>query len=94
MTETQAAVRNNPALSRFELETEAGIAVANYRAGPGVLTFYHTEVPPQLRERGIASRLIHDALVDARAQGLKVVARCAFVAHYMDAHPEFNDVRG
>jgi predicted GNAT family acetyltransferase len=93
MTETPAAVRDNTALSRFELQTEGGIAVADYHLTPGVITFYHTEVPPGLRERGLASRLMQGALEQARAQGLKVVPRCAFVAHYLDTHPEFKDLR-
>ena len=92
MTETSAAVRNNDALSRFELDTGDGFAVANYHAAPGVLIFYHTEVPPQLRERGIASKLVHDALEQVRADGLKVVPRCDFVRHYIDTHPEFQDL--
>jgi predicted GNAT family acetyltransferase len=91
MTET-SAVRNNPTLSRFELDTEEGVAVALYRAAPGVLTFYHTEVPPQLRERGIASRLLHGALEQMRAERLKVVPRCGFVRHYIETHPEFEDL--
>ena len=37
MNETPAAVRNNTALSRFELDTGDGLAVANYRAEPGML---------------------------------------------------------
>jgi predicted GNAT family acetyltransferase len=53
MTETSAAVHNNAALSRFELDTGDGLAVANYRAEPGMLIIYHTEVPSRLRERGI-----------------------------------------
>ncbi len=93
MTESPGVVRNNTVLSRFELETEDGTAVANYGASPGVLTIHHTEVPPALRGRGIASRLIHDALEHMRAQGLKVVPRCEFVAHYMATHPEFDDLR-
>ena len=86
-----SAVRDNPALSRFELDTGDGIAVANYRAAPGVLTFYHTEVPRALREHGIASRLAHDALTQVRDRGLKVVPRCSFVRHYIDTHPEFQN---
>jgi predicted GNAT family acetyltransferase len=89
---TEAAVRDNTALSRFEMETEGGIAVANYRSTPGEITFFHTEVPPALRERGIAEQLVQGALQQARAQGLKVVPRCAFVAHYIEAHPEFKDL--
>jgi len=88
----QPAVRNNPAHSRFELDTGAGMAVVNYHAAPGVLTFVHTEVPRQLRERGLASRLLHDALQLVRTEGLKVVPRCGFVRHYLDTHPEFQDL--
>ncbi len=91
---TEPIVRNNPARSRFELETEFGMAVANYHAADGVIAIYHTEVPPQLRERGIASRMIHDALELIRADGLKVAARCGFVAHYLKTHPEFHDLVG
>jgi predicted GNAT family acetyltransferase len=93
MTDTTAAVRNNPALSRFELDVEDGIAVIDYHAAPGVLTFYHTEVPPQLRGRGIAARLVQEALQQVRAQGLKVVPGCSYVATYFDRHPEFADLR-
>jgi predicted GNAT family acetyltransferase len=57
-----------------------------------VLTFVHTEVPRQLRERGLASRLLHDALELVRTEGLKVVPRCGFVRHYLDTHPEFQDL--
>ena len=56
------------------------------------MTLHHTETPPHLRGRGIASRLIRGALEHARAQQLKVVPRCAFVAAFMARHPEFNDL--
>ena len=62
MTDTPA-VRNNPALSRFELDTKAGMAVVNYRAAPGVLTFYHTEVPPQLTPAALPDTLFPGLVV-------------------------------
>jgi predicted GNAT family acetyltransferase len=52
----------------------------------------HTETPPALRGRGIASRLVQGALELIRADGMKVVAGCSFVADYLDKHPEFADV--
>jgi predicted GNAT family acetyltransferase len=94
MTETRPPFRNNPALNRYELDVGGYIAFATYRLSPGVITFLHTEVPPQLRERGIGSQLVQGALEAARAQGLKVVPRCSFVAHYLDTHPEFHDLLG
>lgn len=82
-------VRNNTTLSRFELDVGGATAVAQYRLSGGVMTFTHTEVPPQLRKRGIASRLIQGAMETARAQRLKVVPRCSFVQNYIARHPEF-----
>ena len=87
-----AAVRQNTVLSRFELDADGATAVAHYRLADGVLTLTHTETPPPQRGRGIASRLIEGVLTWARAQGFKVAPRCGFVAAYLAAHPEFNDL--
>jgi predicted GNAT family acetyltransferase len=64
----------------------------SFSLAPGVITLTHTEVPAALRGQGIASRLMHAVLETARAQGLKVVPRCSFVAAFMSRHPEFNDL--
>jgi predicted GNAT family acetyltransferase len=85
-------VRDNPALHRFELDADGGLAVAYYQLAPGVITFTHTEVPQALSGRGIGSALVKGALESARARNLKVVARCPFVGAYMARHPEFNDL--
>jgi uncharacterized protein len=55
-------VRHNAEQQRFELDTRAGIAVANYRLSTGVMTIFHTEVPLPLRGRGIGCRLVEGAL--------------------------------
>jgi uncharacterized protein len=92
MAAMAAEVRDNPALSRFELDVNGVTGVANYQLNGGVMTFTHTEVPPQARHGGIASQLIAGALQAARARGLKVVPRCSFVKAYVDEHPEVRDL--
>jgi predicted GNAT family acetyltransferase len=87
-----AAVCDNPTLSRFELDANGVTAVANYQLNGGVMTFTHTEVPPQARHGGIASQLIEGALQAVRARGLKIVPRCSFVKVYVDKHPEIQDL--
>lgn len=86
-------VRHNPAKSRFELEIDGALALAEYRLEDGVMTFTHTETPPALQGRGAASKLIHGALLQVRAQGLKVRATCSFVVAYLKRHPEFGDLQ-
>jgi hypothetical protein len=87
-----STVRDNTALSRFELDVGGVTAFVTYRIARGVITFMHTETPPQARGRGIASQLIAGALAIARARGLKVVPRCAFVNAYIGKHPEVHDL--
>jgi uncharacterized protein len=64
-------VRDNKALSRFELDAEGGLAFANYRLTPSAVIITHTETPRSLRGHGIASELVEGALQLIRADSLK-----------------------
>jgi predicted GNAT family acetyltransferase len=88
------SVRDNKALSRFELDADGGVAFANYRRTPSAVIITHTETPRALRGRGVASELVGGALQLIRADGLKVVAGCGFVVDYLHKHPEFADLLG
>ena len=57
----------------------------------GVITIMHTEVPKELNGKGIGSALVRGLLEIVRAQGLRVVALCPFVAGYIAKHPEYAD---
>lgn len=96
MNETVAAsaVRDNKGSSRFELPVDGSVAFANYRLAGGRVIITHTETPPALRGRGIASELVKGALELIRADGHKVVAGCSFVVDYLDQHPEYADIIG
>jgi predicted GNAT family acetyltransferase len=85
-------VRNNESASRYELEADQGLAVLTYRLKGNVITFIHTEVPPEIRRRGIAARLVAGALEDVRARGLKFRMICPFVTTYVEHHPEVRDL--
>jgi predicted GNAT family acetyltransferase len=85
-------IHDNPAMHRFEINLDGDTAASYYKLAPGVITFTHTEVPPKFGGRGIGSALVRGALEAARARGLKVVAKCPFVAAYIAKHPEFNDL--
>jgi predicted GNAT family acetyltransferase len=87
-------IRDNKALSRFELDVGGALAFANYRLTPSSVIITHTETPFALRGRGIASELVRGALQLIRADGLKVVAGCGFVVDYLHKHPEFSDLAG
>ena len=95
MTDTlAAAVTDNKPKNRFELAVDGSLAFASYRLTGGRVNIHHTETPPELRGRGIASELVKGALEMIRADGHKVVAGCSFVADYLDKHPEVADLVG
>jgi predicted GNAT family acetyltransferase len=88
------AVRDNTDASRFELDRDGSMAFANYRLAGDRVIITHTETPPALRGRGIASELVKGALELIRTDGHKVVAGCSFVVDYLDRHPEHADIKG
>ncbi len=85
-------VRDNRQARRYEIEVDGHTAATWYRLRPGVITFTHTEVPSALSGRGVGTALAKGALDDARAQGLKVVPLCPFVAAFIKRHPEYGDL--
>jgi predicted GNAT family acetyltransferase len=87
-------VTNAEAKHRFELEEEGGTAFVTYLLEGETITFTHTIVPKELEGRGLGSRLVKGALDEAREQGLKVVPACSFVRHYIERHPDYEDLVG
>jgi uncharacterized protein len=83
---------DNKTHHRFELDVEGHVAKSFYRIENGVITFIHTEVPPELGGKGVGSRLIKGALDQVRANGLKVIAECPFVKAYIEKHAEYADL--
>ncbi len=86
-------VKDNPAMDRFEMGSGASTAFVEYRrAGDGRIALLHTEVPEALSGQGVGSKLVGGTLDAVRAEGLKVVPRCEFVAAYIERHPEYRDL--
>ena len=77
---------------RFEIERDGDLAYLEYTLAGKVLQLIHSEVPPALRGRGMASELAHSALEWAREQGLKVDVVCPSVNAYLEKHPEYADL--
>jgi uncharacterized protein len=83
---------NNRERHRYELAVDGHIAATYYAIADGVITFIHTEVPPELGGKGIASKLIRGALDQVRAESLKVIAQCPFVKAFIDKHADYQDL--
>ena len=79
-------VTDNTAQSRFELNVDGHVAYLEYERTPNTLTLLHTEVPPEIRGRHIADRLVEAALGIGRSEGRRLVVICPFARAYLRRH--------
>ncbi|MEQ1883434.1 MAG: GNAT family N-acetyltransferase [Bryobacteraceae bacterium] len=85
-------VIQNEAKSRFELHVDGGVAVLDYRLRPGEIVLTYAGVPGELQGHGLGGQIVQAGLDYARANGLKVIPTCSFVASYIQRHPESWDL--
>lgn len=85
-------VRHNAAAKRYEAMVDGHLSVCEYELAGGKMIFTHTFVPPELRGRGVAEKLVRAALADVRAAGHKVEPQCSYVARFIDRHPEYQSL--
>jgi predicted GNAT family acetyltransferase len=92
MTDT---VVHDQAGSRFVLmrgDRELGFSEYVTRDDGGIV-FTHTEIDPELQERGLGSTLVRGALDDLRASTtVRIRATCPFVRRFLAEHPEYEDL--
>jgi predicted GNAT family acetyltransferase len=86
------AVYNNEAAQRFEADIDGHLALLTYRRFPSRISLDHTEVPKPFQGRGLGAKLARAALEFARANHLRVVPLCPYVASYLGKHPEYQDL--
>lgn len=73
-------VRDNPDQGRYEITKDDQIVgFAEYKLTGARIAFTHTEVYPEFAGRGLARRLVTDALADVRDRGLAVLPFCPYV---------------
>ena len=85
-------VVNNKTDHRFELMVDGHLAAAYYKLDDNVITFVHTEVPPELGGRGVGSKLVRGALDQVRTAGMTVIADCPFVKAWIGKHDEYKNL--
>ncbi len=62
------------------------------RAGTSRIIIDHTGVPSELGGRGVGKALVERAVMDARAEGFKIIPLCPFAKATLEKHPEWQDV--
>ncbi len=87
---SDAHVVHDEAGSRFVISLAGQEAVLEYRLTGQIIDLYHTFVPESLRGRGLAEQLCKAAFEYAKANGLKVIPSCSYVAGaYLKRHQQY-----
>ncbi|MGW2648847.1 GNAT family N-acetyltransferase [Streptomyces sp. NPDC001393] len=95
MSQPSAAptVERNDAENRYEILVDGERAgLTAYRDRGEQRVFYHTEVDDAFAGRGLAARLVKEALSDVRESGKRIVPVCPYVAKFLNKHEEFADI--
>ena len=89
---TDAEIRDNTDLHRYELPVGDQVAVVTYNLSEPNLMITETLVPEALEGQGIASRMAKHVLADAKDRGLLILPVCPFFSTYLQKHPDLADV--
>ena len=97
MSETELVVQreDGPTRGRYVIHLAPGYdAEMTFRKeANGTIIIDHTGVPPEYEGRGIAAKLVNQAIADAREQGFKITPVCSYVVAQFRRHPEWADLR-
>jgi uncharacterized protein len=78
---------------RYTLAVDGtSVGLADFADRGNQRVFYHTEIDPTYRGRGLATILVEEALNATRDEGKRVVPVCSMVVTVLKKHPEFDDI--
>ena len=78
---------------RFFVRHDGGESELVYAPlGDGILDLQHTGVLRSMRGKGVGEDLVQAALAFAREEGNRVIPSCPFVAKWIEAHPDEQDL--
>lgn len=83
MSEQGVVITHEPERQRFVCVVDGHESVADYRLSGDKVDFNHTFVPDALRGRGIAEKLVREALAWARSEELHIEASCWYVRRFL-----------
>ena len=82
----------NEVAHQFEMNVDGNTAIIIYKEYPGKIALLHTEVPPILEGRGVATAIIEKSLNYIEQNNLKLIPLCPMVEAYLKRHPDWKRI--
>ncbi|MBV1932122.1 MAG: N-acetyltransferase [Porticoccaceae bacterium] len=83
MSNDSPEIRHEPHKQRFVTVVDGHESLADYRLSGQQIDFNHTFVPDALRGRGIAEKLVREALAWAQEEDYQIQASCWYVKKFL-----------
>lgn len=77
---------------RFVTKIESEEAFVEYRLTGNVMDMYYTYTPPHLRGKGLAAKVVKDALEFAKEKNYKVIPSCYYVRVFIERYDEYHSL--
>jgi uncharacterized protein len=82
-------VAHNEAENRFEAWIDGQLAKLDYMMDGKTIVMTHVGVHPDQRGKGVAGKVTQVALDYAKANSLRVIPMCSYVASYIRRNPQY-----
>lgn len=82
-------ITHNQAESRFETQVNGQLAKLDYSMDGNTIVMTHVGVPYEFRGQGVAGVITKAGLEYAKANSLRVIPMCAYVASYIRRNPQY-----
>ena len=93
MSEIEITREDSETGGRYVARLDGHEAEMTYsRAGPSRIIIDHTGVPDALRGKSVGLALVERAVMDARAEGFKIIPLCPFAKATLEKHADWQDV--
>ena len=73
---------HDPKSQKFYCIVEGKVCYAQYHLKDNTMDFFHTYTPPELRGRGIATKIFDEIKDFVEKNNIKVKASCSFAENY------------
>ncbi|MGQ4913774.1 MAG: GNAT family N-acetyltransferase [Candidatus Asgardarchaeia archaeon] len=93
MSENEYEIIHHKKSHRFFIKLARGKAsYLKYSLEGNVMAIDSTYTPEEFRGRGLAARLMREAIKFARENNYKIKPNCSYAVHYFKKHPEDKDL--
>jgi uncharacterized protein len=80
---------DNIAQNQYEFHIDTFVPRIEYIKAKNNIYLTHTEVPKELKNKGIGSKLVKQVFSVIELENLTLIPLCPFVAMYIKRHPEW-----